>query len=156
TVIIFAIDAVGSGTCAFSSNRIRLVAGSTTMAAEYPLPVVLTDAPVAVAGPSSCCCPSSGIAKRKITSRAKRLFIMGSRIWISNAVANSSNLRALLSGSRRAGNGADHRPVVFVHDHRTFGLRPQLDGEVVIPVAEDARFDGEVAHALAQTLFSSN
>ena len=68
--------AVASGTCAFSWKRICFVVGSTTIAAEYPLPVVLTAAPVAVAGPSSCCATSGGTANKRVTSKAKLRFII--------------------------------------------------------------------------------
>src|SRR5215210_3501404 len=67
-----------------------------------------------------------------------------------------SRASAFFGGSRCARNGPDHRPVVLVHYHGTFGLGPQLDRDVVIAVAEDARFDGEVPHALAETLLASN
>src|SRR5205807_2391009 len=59
---------------------------------------------------------------------------------------------SLLSRARGARDGADDGPVVFVHDHWFFRLRPQLDGEIVDPVTENARLDGQVAHALAEAL----
>src|SRR5579872_2640439 len=58
--------------------------------------------------------------------------------------------------SRCAGNGSDHGPVVLVHNHGSFRLRPKLNGDVVDAVAEDTRLDGQVAHAFAQALLSPN
>src|SRR6266550_8519024 len=67
-----------------------------------------------------------------------------------------SRASAFFCGSRCTRNGSDHRPVVLVHHYGTFGLGPQLDRDVVVTVAEDARFDGQVAHAFAETLFAAN
>src|SRR5690349_8270669 len=53
--------------------------------------------------------------------------------------------RTLLAGARRARDGADYRPVVFVHDDRLLRFRPEVDGDVVVAVAEDAGLDGEVS-----------
>ena len=44
-----ALEAVGSGVCSFSANSTRFVVGSITYAAVYPLPVVSTADPFAVA-----------------------------------------------------------------------------------------------------------
>src|SRR5207253_1551453 len=45
---------------------------------------------------------------------------------------------------------------VLVDDHRLLRLRPEIDGDVVVAVAEDARLDGEIAHALAETFLAAN
>ena len=57
----------------------------------------------------------------------------------------------LLARQSRAVRVAHH-----VHDDRLLRFRPQVDRNVVVPVAENARLDGQVAHALAQPLFPAD
>src|ERR1044071_5926551 len=57
---------------------------------------------------------------------------------------------AFLDGTRGAGDRADDRPVVLVDRNRLLRLRPEINRDVVVAVAQDAGLDGQVAHALAQ------
>src|SRR5262249_24471321 len=93
-----------------------------------------------------------GTATDRAASSARLRFI--SRLLRFDLRALLCSLRALLGGSRRARNGADDRPVVFVHEDRAFRFRPQFEREVIVTVAKDARLDGQVAHALAKALLA--
>ena len=64
--------------------------------------------------------------------------------------------RALLGRTRRARDRADDGPVVFVHHDRLLLFRPEVDGDVVVAVAENAGLDGQVAHALAEASLAAN
>src|ERR1044071_4513070 len=57
---------------------------------------------------------------------------------------------------RRARDGADDGPVALVHDDRLLRFRPEIDRDVVVTVAEDARLDREITHALTEALLAAN
>src|SRR5947199_5330338 len=65
-------------------------------------------------------------------------------------------LHATLGRARSPRDGSDDRPVVLVHDHGLLRLGPELDGDVVVAVAEDARLDGQIAHALAEAFLAAD
>src|SRR5687768_16610150 len=105
-------------------------------------------------GPPSSFCANEGAASAAI-ARATRIRFMQA------AIARGIPLLRLLSrpffrGSRRPRDRADHRPVVPMHDHRLLRLRPQIDGDVVVAVAQHPRLDRQIAHALAEPVLPAN
>src|SRR5205814_9063278 len=115
-----------------------------------------TCAPFAAPAASSSCANSGSATTAAARNIHTKRFIENTPILMSLAAPVHAPYRAglhgffgaLLGRPRRARDGADHGPVVLVHGHRALRLRPQLDGEVIVAVAEDARLDGQVAHAL--------
>src|SRR4029078_13519615 len=69
---------------------------------------------------------------------------------------SDGDLLALLVRSCRARGRAGDGPFVLVHRNGALGLRPELDGDVIDSVAEDARLDGQVAHALAEPFLTAD
>src|SRR5207245_3737406 len=100
-------------------------------------------APLAAAGPSSWAARGRAIAAAR--SKDFKIFMLLRRL-----------LHATLGRARGARDGSDDGPVVLVHDDRLLRLRPELARNVVVAVAEDARLDGQIAHALAEALLAAN
>src|ERR1051325_8620025 len=91
-----------------------------------------------------------------MANASNALFMVTPRRQAPYRIGSGSRSRFLLRRPRGAGDGADHRPVVLVDDHRLLRLRPEIDGNVVHTVAEDSRLDGQVAHALAEALLAAD